>query len=1007
MPSQSAPAPRLIQRKITIPKRDPRALLRWRVIDKFRTLIEQYGVVFVRAAAGSGKTTAVVDSATSSSRHVAWLTVDGTDAAPGRLLTYLEASLAKACGDAMGIVEQATGNRIPHAETAGILAESVAETGTVLVVDDAERLADAPDALEVLAAFARYVPDDCRLVIISQIDLPLDVNGSHALTATSVVEDDFLAFTVDEAREALTNIGYDGIDVAEAVAATGGWATAVIFEAWRSSESTLVTRQDSQRLHDYLSAHIFDRLPGEERRFLVRTAVLDAVSIDRAQALGVSEAGALLAGLRVKHIPATWSDDDGTMRVHTVFRTYLLQLLEREGSEDVRSLRRSYGQLLVSEGHFEEAVEQFVNAGDIDAAVSAMETALPSVVRRMDFAIAERWLQLLESYGAGEHPENIVATLMIAVGREQYWRVVQMADDMTHRVREAVFSRSPAGAAIAAWCYWHLGRISDARAVFARAGPSRATDIARGMFGLSDDGPIHLAAIDTVSPGSLDPLLPRIAYYCGRFALLEQAVLTSPWASMMASAWRVGALRATGRTEEALDLYERTVHEGTSVWLQAIAYPETLGDLGRDDEAWEALLRGRDLSHRGGSVVHRALSLLLEAKFHLRLSRDTTGARRVLDSMADVLVADYAFLREARLTLLGFADLLDGRIEEAVRQLTDAAATMRSSGRLLHLPVAEVYLAEALWRHGEEDASDRATQRALDAAAGQGSNFLLLQALSDVPEVSTRCIDAEEDPAGPWHALGRDLVSRSAAPEVSGTVRAYLNDLGVLRLTVGDVFTKPRIRKSLELLAYLLGQPSGGARRDVVLDALFDGRDSRSSRSYLRQAVHRLREVLPAELGITSDDDTIRLVPAGSFDSDWRRLTRLLHEASSQQGEDRLRLFEKAIELADLGEYAADVTSEWAVVRRDELTSALNRARYEAAELAYRLGRYTEADDMVSALLEQDPYREQGWQLAMRLAGALGHTDRVVAAYRQCCAVLAEIRLRPSRQTERTFQQLR
>jgi len=63
--------------------------------------------------------------------------------------------------------------------------------------------------------------------------------------------------------------------------------------------------------------------------------------------------------------------------------------------------------------------------------------------------------------------------------------------------------------------------------------------------------------------------------------------------------------------------------------------------------------------------------------------------------------------------------------------------------RILELPTAAVYLAEAYWRAGDEDASDQAADLALDAAQRQGSNHLLLQALDDVPAVPTRRLDAE------------------------------------------------------------------------------------------------------------------------------------------------------------------------------------------------------------------------------------------------------------------------
>lgn len=1007
MPADAAAVPLLIRRKITLPERDARTLLRKRVNDRFSELANHYGVIFVRAAAGSGKTTATLDWVSAQSRPVAWLTVDVTDAAPGRLLTYLEASLAKVSQQPLQIVEEAMARRIPHAETAGILAESVAGTGTILVIDDADRIAHCPEALEVLTSVARYLPDDCHLIVITQVDLLLNVNRTSALAEASAIEDDVLAFSVEEAASALAKIGRDDVDASAAVSATSGWVTAVMFDAWPTADTSAVGNANADRLHRYLSSNILDRLSTTERAFLVQTSLLDSVSADRAQALGLSGAGALLASLRVKHIPATWAADGESMRIHTVFRTYLQRLLSRKSDVELKRLRRSYGQLLAADGDYEDAVEQFLAAGDTDSVIHAIRNALPGLVRRMDFGLAERWLSLLERYGANTHPDAVIAALMIAVGREQYWRVAQMADSMSQDIRESVLYRSATCVLIVTWCYWHLGRIDDARTVFAHAHPSRETDIARATIGLTDDGPIRLPALDTVSPGPLDSVLLRIAYYCGRFTLLEQAVLNSPWATAVASAWRVGVLRATGHTEEALKLYEQTSAEDASAWLHMIAYPELLHDLGRSEDAFRALFQGRDLLDRDGSWLHRVLSLLLEAKFYLRFARDTRHARQALGSAADVHpVSSYAFLREARLTLEGYADIVDGNIDAAVAHLSAATETMWVSERLLHLPPAEVYLAEALWRRGDEDASELAGDRALRAAQQQGSNFLLLQALSDFPEVSTRAIDAERDPNGPWHSLGRALVVRSSSPTYSSAC-VYLHDFGPMRLIVGDAAVKPRIRKSLELLAFLLDQKGGSAPTDIVLDALFDGRDSSSSRSYLRQAVYRLREVLPEDLCASVDGKMIRLDPIGSFESDSLRFTRLLYEASSQRDEDQLRLLETAIELADHGEYAADVTSEWAVQRRRQFVIAANDARYSAALLSYRLGHYSVTERHLAALLEHDPYREQGWELTMRLASSLGDADRVVATYRRCCDTLAELGMHPSKQTQGIFDELR
>ena len=75
-------------------------------------LVERYPLVWVAATAGAGKTTAVVQAARSIERPVAWLTLDATDAAPGRLVTYLEAALARCAPQVDGVGTGALARRI-------------------------------------------------------------------------------------------------------------------------------------------------------------------------------------------------------------------------------------------------------------------------------------------------------------------------------------------------------------------------------------------------------------------------------------------------------------------------------------------------------------------------------------------------------------------------------------------------------------------------------------------------------------------------------------------------------------------------------------------------------------------------------------------------------------------------------------------------------------------------------------------------------------------------------
>ena len=158
----------VIQRKLAIPEVSERALGRPRLERLLAMLVERYPVVWVAATAGAGKTTAVVQAARAIERPVAWLTLDATDAAPGRLVTYLEAALTRCSPQVRGVGTGALARRIAHAEAAGLLAEAVGKSPVLLVIDELERLAEAPEALAALGGLLRYAPPSMRIVLISR-----------------------------------------------------------------------------------------------------------------------------------------------------------------------------------------------------------------------------------------------------------------------------------------------------------------------------------------------------------------------------------------------------------------------------------------------------------------------------------------------------------------------------------------------------------------------------------------------------------------------------------------------------------------------------------------------------------------------------------------------------------------------------------------------------------------------------------------------------------------------
>jgi DNA-binding SARP family transcriptional activator len=327
------------------------------------------------------------------------------------------------------------------------------------------------------------------------------------------------------------------------------------------------------------------------------------------------------------------------------------------------------------------------------------------------------------------------------------------------------------------------------------------------------------------------------------------------------------------------------------------------------------------------------------------------------------------------------------------------------------LAEAAVYLAEARWRLGEEDAADESADIALEAARRQGSNHLLLQALAEFPAVLTRRLDAEPRSDGPWHGLAR--ARSTPLPQGPGSHRSRfgvsleLSEFGRLAISVDGDEVKPRIRKSYELLAYLASLPAPEAGKEELLGALFDGRADGSAGAYLRQAVLKLRQALPEGKWLEAGNGRVRVTEDVVMVTESRRFEATLAEAAELQAKDRLTMLGRALKIADGGEYLPGVASAWAEQRRVYLARCALDARLDAAEAAYRCASYREAQQLADETLARDPFREAAWRLLMRLAHAVGDEHQVIVAYRNCEQAMREIGATPSAATRELFAALR
>lgn len=990
--------------KLRAPVANDWVVPRPRLRRRLQALLHRHQLVWVRASAGSGKTTAVADAVAALERPVAWLTLDDTEVAPGRLLVHLEGALREALPDLRAAATDALGSSVPHVAAAGFLAEALADHQMTIVLDEVERLAEAEDARVALAAFVRYLPPTARLVLISRREVSLPLGSARAVGGVGVLSEAGMQLTVEEAGAVLSGLEHADADATEVVRATGGWVAGVLFEAWRHPEHEHGAGGESDALSGYLASEIMEQLSTEQAWLLTATAPLRDVTTARVRALGIPGGSGTLTSLRGRHMPVWFAADGSELRCHPRFREFLRRRLDDHPDVPaVRALHVAHGELARTEQRFDDAVDAFLQAGDLDRAEAASEQALLDVLRRGDVAVAARWLQAFRS-AAIRGSELLTGTeLTVALDGEQWATGASAADRLLGMLGQTApgIPLDPMLAGTIGTCFLHMGRFDDVHAVLEDARPGPALEAWRAALGMDVcDADEHYRDRPPDRGDIVDGLLHRLDYMHGRFGRLVDD-LSPQWAAARSS--RVAALRAVGRHDEALALLaEWPAPERSPGMTRAVL--DLLLDVGRVEEARAVLGRAGPVAERS-SPYNVLLHRLNEAMLALRADGDVPAARAALERVEESPEAPRRTRVVDQLALWrGLAALLDDDAEDAAQHLRGGLTLMLEWDRLLLVPAAAVYLAEAEWRLGDEDAADRAADHALDAARIQGSDHLLLTALEEFPAVLSRRLDAEADADSPWHRLGRSMRAPGGAGSRPTARVTHLTEFGTQAVTHRGRAVDLRLTRSLEILAYLAAHGGTAEKTDLLRD-LFEPGSGDRPRSYLRQALKRLRDTLGDDV-LDATGERVRW-KAWTLASDSATFTRDAGKALRLGGRARLDAGCAALTVYDRGEYFVEARGEWLVRRRAELAVLATDLRLDAAETAFALGNSEQARAMVDRVLADDPYRESAWRLSMRVAAAFGQDDLVIRLYRECAARLADLPTEPAASTQRLLTMLR
>ncbi len=401
----------LIRAKISLPRRPQHLLSRPRLHHLLDETLEHH-LTLIRAPAGYGKTSALVDWAHQISTPVCWYTLDETDRDPQQFLTHYVGAIAQRFpgfgGTTLGVLRGSESAPDP-----GRLARVVAHDIEIhvpvpflLIVDDYHLVGHDASIRRFVSDFLKYTDESCHIILTLREHVRLkDIALLTARSQTIGLNQEDLAFTAADIQALLLQ-NYR-VTVSDALAAelaeeTEGWITGLLLAspamAMGITDRIRAAQAAGIGLHDYLAQQILDRQPPVIRDFLLRSSLLETFDAELCAAvLGDDEDWvAMMETIQHRNLFVASVDDSGRwLRYHHLFQDFLRATIQRE-SPDVRDeVLRRLADVYITDQLWAQAYAIYHRLDDQGATVALIEKAGSWMVKHGQLSLLSACLQAL------------------------------------------------------------------------------------------------------------------------------------------------------------------------------------------------------------------------------------------------------------------------------------------------------------------------------------------------------------------------------------------------------------------------------------------------------------------------------------------------------------------------------------------------------------------------------------------------------------------------------------
>jgi ATP/maltotriose-dependent transcriptional regulator MalT len=593
-------------------------------------------LTLLSAPAGSGKTTLLQQwyRAAPAGQPFAWLSLDAGDDDPVRFWTCVIEALRMAVpgvGDRAEGALRSHGTSVDDVVVPLLVNElSALPRRLVLVLDDLHTVSDEQIHRSLIALVER-LPATAHLAVATRADPPWPMLPQlRARDQMVEIRAGQMRFTEVEAGSYLAGLGLDlaADQVAAIQQRTEGWAAGLQLAGLSLRSDPDAGRQvgapagDDRNIGDYLAAEVLERVAPEERRFLLRTSILERMSGPLCDAVtGGAGTATTLAELDRRNLFVVALDGRRQWyRYHHLFADLLRARLATEEPDRLAELHGRASRWLAAEGHIAEAIDHAIAAGDHRAIAELVAGHWLMFFNHGWLMSVRRWLDSLEPAAIAAEPELWLARTWTAMDLGELDEVAAWLD------------RAPEGEEwVGVLRALRLFKLGDVGGAARAAGAAAATSEPPSVFWRT------VAAIATGVP----------AYWRGRHAdardsLEAAARIAAEHDNALARQYAVGylALDAIGHDGPAAagELLSAAPADVAGAPQVGEHFTAMIGHLARGraaelkghlTEAERELSRAGELSRRGAGVLERAAAALAHARVLAALGRRETGRERL------------------------------------------------------------------------------------------------------------------------------------------------------------------------------------------------------------------------------------------------------------------------------------------------------------------------------------------------------------------------------------------